>query len=163
MDGISIDAFLNDAEEVLLKDREHERWAAPIFPLPPKVKVPPQPTAWASWAQFRERAHADPVQQAPPVPSNTRNDQLPLMPGEKLRSYEAADITGTLPPEFELVAECAAQVVGVELQELLEIIEVFERRLENQRPKGRLPLGNSQRSQRALQRTQTLLRETRYR
>lgn len=159
----SIDAFLNDAEEVLLKDREQERWAASNFPLPPRVPVPDPPTAWTSWAPFREKARADPITQAPPIPPNTRNDELPLMPGEKVRSYDAADVTGTLPPQFELVADCAAQVAGVETQELLEIVEVFERWIEERRPKGALPLGNSQRSSKKLARTHLILRGSRYR
>lgn len=158
-----IDRFLNAAEDVLLKDREHERWAASNFPLPPKVPVPEPPRAWESWSAFREHARAHPVRQAGPVPSSTRNDELPLMPGEKVRSFEAADVTGTLPPSFEVVASCAAQAAGVELQELLEVIEVFERRIEGLRPKRKLPFGHSQRSKRALERTHTLLRETRYR
>lgn len=163
MSETEIDGFLNDAEDVLLKDREQERWAAPNFPLPPRARLPPEPTAWASWAPFRERARANPVTQAGPLPSSTRNDELPLMPGEKVRSFDAADVTGTLPPQFELVAACAAQVAGVDVQELLGVVEVFERRIEGQRPKRNLPLGHSQRNSRALQRTHTLLRETRYR
>lgn len=163
MDEQSIDTFLNDAEEVLLKDREQERWAAPNFPLPPRARVPEPPTAWASWAAFREHARAYPVTQAPPIPASTRNDQLPLMPGEKIRSFDAADVTGTLPPQFELVADCAAQVAGVETQDLLEIVEVFERRLEKLRPKRQLEFGNSQRDSRKLERTHVLLRNSRYR
>ncbi|EKC99696.1 hypothetical protein A1Q2_06006 [Trichosporon asahii var. asahii CBS 8904] len=159
----AIDAFLNDAEEVLLKNREQERWAASNFPLPPKSRLPEAPTAWQSWAPFRAHAAANPVTQAPPIPSSTRNDALPLMPGEKIRSFDASDVTGTLPPDFELVADCAAQVAGVETQELLEIVEVFERRLEKLRPKRQLELGNSQRSSKKLARTHTILRNSRYR
>lgn len=137
------------------------------FPLPPKVTVPPPPSAWDSWADFRNAARADPVKQAPPVPADTRNDELPLMPGEAMRRYEAADVTGTLPYEFFVVSGAAAQVVGVKREELLEVVEHFERRLEVLRPKSEQLLGYTQRKPppppppRKLVRTQTLLRETR--
>ena len=65
------------------------------------------------------------------------------MPGEALRSYDAADVTGTLPAGLEVVLTAAAQVIGVDTQAVSDIVEQFERRMEARRPRrGETTLNN---------------------
>jgi hypothetical protein len=61
------------------------------------------------------------------------NAELPSMPGEYLRSYDHTDLTGTLPGKYEVVLKAAAEVVGVEEEEVGRAVEVLERRLERVR------------------------------
>ena len=55
------------------------------------------------------------------------------MPGERLRSYDSADVTGTLPAEFETVLHAAAAVVHVDIAEAMRVVRLFEGRLEKVR------------------------------
>jgi len=57
------------------------------------------------------------------------------MPGEGYRSYDAADVTGTLPAQLQTVLQAAADVVGVPVQLVAETVQLFERRMEARRPK----------------------------
>lgn len=59
----------------------------------------------------------------------TPNKQLPLLPGENIRSYAAYDLTGTLPHEYEVVLKAAAEVVGVRMRDVAKVVESIERRL----------------------------------
>ena len=63
------------------------------------------------------------------IPSNTPNKQLPLLPGESIRSYAAYDLTGTLPPDYEIVLRAAAEVVGVRPRYVGKVVENIEVRL----------------------------------
>lgn len=58
------------------------------------------------------------------------------MPGEKMRSYESDDITGTLPRAYETILDAAAQVIGVDQVDVADVIELYERRLEKARIEG---------------------------
>lgn len=51
-----------------------------------------------------------------------------LVPGQKQLIFSRHDILGTLPPEFQLVADRAAQWVGVETDDLCAVVERMERR-----------------------------------
>jgi RNA polymerase I-specific transcription initiation factor RRN7 len=56
-----------------------------------------------------------------------------LLPGEQYESYDAQDVTGTLPKRYEVVLKAAAQVVGVTPFDLGIVVELFERRMEKVR------------------------------
>lgn len=104
-----------------------------LFPLPPATDIPARDPPLNSWTAFH--ASVQPITLAAPVPSSTRNKALPLMPGESYRSYAAADVTGTLPQDFELVLTAAGQVVGLSTQVMARTVEAFERRMETLRPR----------------------------
>ena len=52
------------------------------------------------------------------------------MPGEKIESYDAQDMTGTLPKDYEVVLKAGAEVIGVKAYDVGIVVELFERRLE---------------------------------
>ncbi|KAL1412621.1 hypothetical protein Q8F55_000368 [Vanrija albida] len=133
MDTDDLDRFLDRCEDVLLKDRDYGTPGP--FPLPATTRTTPRPPVTESWDSFHSEA-ARKIVTLDTVPSlaGLTND-LPLMPGEKLKSYDAADVTGTLPPDYEIVLNSAAQVVGVEPEALAEVVQVYERRMEHQRPR----------------------------
>ncbi|ORY24983.1 hypothetical protein BCR39DRAFT_545473 [Naematelia encephala] len=84
-----------------------------------------------SWTTFHtSRSEAD-IVSLWTVPIDLRNKELPLMPGEKIKSYDASDITGTLPEKYEVVLRAAAQVVGVDPEDVARVVEKFETRIRN--------------------------------
>lgn len=121
-----LDAFLNKSEEILLDHR------APVpdanrFPLPPfkpqQLPIIP-PNTWA--------AHHSSLLMIPHTeisPLTHSSEPLPLMPGEKIRSYSTSDRAGMLPKQYETVLKCAAQSIGWKKSVLGKIVKVFERKL----------------------------------
>lgn len=103
------------------------------FPLLPVTPTPPKEPPPNSWADFHESV--DPVRIAKPSVATGNNRELPLMAGESYKSYDAKDITGTLPESLETVLQAAADVVGVTQQQVAQIVEVFEGRMEKRRPR----------------------------
>lgn len=144
MDGDDIDRFLDKCEDVLLKDREHGTgeclYALVLtrgnnaFPLPSVPRTAPPLPAPNSWAAFHTAAARDPVAQASPVPSTTKNADLPLMPGEALQSFAVTEISA-LPQQLQVVLKAAADVVGVTPLQVATVVELFERRMEGVRPR----------------------------
>jgi RNA polymerase I-specific transcription initiation factor RRN7 len=100
------------------------------FPLPPRSQLDPEVPAANSWRAFH--ACLETI-----VPSRLSDEEpthtIPLIPGDTLRSYDAKDLTGTLPPEYEVVLKAAAEVVGVAEEEVAQVVEILERRLERVR------------------------------
>lgn len=60
---------------------------------------------------------------------NRETSQKMRGPGEQYAIYSSQDILGTLPDEFAAVVGHAARWVGVSCEELLSVMEKFERRL----------------------------------
>jgi hypothetical protein len=122
-----IDQYLDHCEAVLLRDRH------PIpdttFPLRPSTSIPADIRTPRPGADFHTSSTVDRISQSP-VPSDTKNKMLPLMPGEKIKSYDAHDITGILPLAYEIVLDAAAQMVGVEQVDVARVVKLYERRLE---------------------------------
>ncbi|OXG53108.1 RNA polymerase I-specific transcription initiation factor RRN7 [Cryptococcus neoformans] len=121
-----LDAFLNKSEEILLDHR------APIpdanrFPLPPFKPqqtpiIPPN-----TWVSHHSSLLTIPYTEISPLSHSS--ELLPLMPGEKIRSYSTSDRAGMLPKQYETVLKCAAQSIGWKKAVLGKIVEVFERKL----------------------------------
>jgi RNA polymerase I-specific transcription initiation factor RRN7 len=122
MPSDDIDRYLDLCEQVLLGDHPLTTDAGP-FPLLPKSDLSPNPPH--SWMEYHQSAPT--MQVASPVP--TIADQAHLLPGEEYESYDAQDVTGTLPERYEVVLNAAAQVVGVKPFDLGIVVELFERRL----------------------------------
>lgn len=47
-----------------------------------------------------------------------------------IESYDAQDMTGTLPKDYEIILKAAAEVIGVKAYDVGIVVELFERRLE---------------------------------
>ena len=134
MDGDEIDKWLDRCETVLLRDRPVKD--DDTFPLPPPAFTtrPEDDNAESnSWSEYHAYAFGERIGPNH-VDAQTRNAELPLIPGEKTRSYDATDFTGTLPPAFEVVINAAAEVVGVRPRDMTRIVENFERKLDHARP-----------------------------
>lgn len=99
-----------------------------MFPLP---RPPTTEKQFNSWATFHAQAALDPTLQAKAPDPKTPNRDLPLLPGEALRSYKEWDV---LPRELEIVMAAAADVVGVDIDTVRDLVVIFERRMENKRP-----------------------------
>ncbi|WWD16029.1 hypothetical protein CI109_100454 [Kwoniella shandongensis] len=126
MDEQDIDAYLFKCESVLLNHRQDIPDANP-FTLstagsPPVSLIPPN--SWHS-----HHINTQTVTHAP-LRQDETNRTLPLMPGEKILSYDSTDITGELEDTFEVVLRAASEVVGWETTDLMGLLEVLERRLE---------------------------------
>lgn len=105
------------------------------FPLPTAPRTTPRPPVNESWDSFHSEA-ARRIVTLDTVPSLAGlTKDLPLMPGEKFKSYDPADVTGTLPRDYEVVLNSAAQVVGVEPETLAEVVQLYERKMDRQRPR----------------------------
>ncbi len=137
MDVDDIDRYLERCEKVLLQDR-HPVPDAATFPLDPALDTTPSQLS-DSWSAFHA-SHATETISQHPVPSDTSNKNLPLMPGERLKTFEARDVTGTLPKDYGTVLDAAAQVIGVDEVDVAEVVESFERRM------GKARLADGQRS-----------------
>ncbi|KAK8869704.1 hypothetical protein IAR55_000272 [Kwoniella newhampshirensis] len=126
MDEEDIDIYLTKCEAVLLDHRPEIPDAVP-FPLPPSVGIPPPlipPNTWHSYHTNVKTVQHSPLRQ------DKTNKTLPLMPGEKILSYDSTDLTGELDDSVEVVLRAASEVVGCDMRELMSIVEVFERKLE---------------------------------
>lgn len=99
-----------------------------MFPLPELAGI--ESEAPPNWDRFYTTVPRV-TPNANPLPAMNRS--LPLLPGEKVRSYSAADVTGTLPPQYATVVQAAATMAGVSEEDVNKVIEVFERRLEKVR------------------------------
>ncbi|WVQ71389.1 hypothetical protein IAR50_000923 [Cryptococcus sp. DSM 104548] len=124
MEDVDIDSFLNKAEHVLL-DHHAPGSDASHFPLP---SIPPVPESNKnSWTAF----HSDLtpiVHTLPPLAQSSQ--KLPLMPGEKTRSYDTKDAFGLYPREMEIVLKSAGEAVGFEWKEIGKVVKHWERKLE---------------------------------
>lgn len=133
MAGKDIDDFLDQCEDILLKHREYGM-AGNAFPLPSRLQAdspssPPDP-----WTSFHDEAKRDPVIQATPIAPDTANAELPLMPGDAVRSFGVNDIS-YLPRDLQIVIRAAADVVGVLPTQVADVVELFERKMEKERPR----------------------------
>jgi len=110
-----IDRYLDKCETILLSTHSKITDAGP-FPLLPQSAVPPK--VQSPWTAFGPTY-------IPPTPSGDH-----LVPGEKIESYDAQDMTGTLPKDYEVVLKAGAEVIGVKAYDVGIVVELFERRLE---------------------------------
>ncbi|WVQ98863.1 hypothetical protein IAU59_005994 [Kwoniella sp. CBS 9459] len=137
LDDDEMDAFLTRCQEVLLDHREEPSDVGP-FPLaPPTDIIPPviPPNSWISYHSTVDRIDHRP---SSPISKATNNKSLPLMPGERVRSYDSSDplVLNDLPTDFEVVLNAACEVIGWDRRDVLRVLEGFERRLERMRPKN---------------------------
>lgn len=122
------------------------------FPLPPRSDIDPKVPAANSWHAFHACLETiAPSRVADEEPTHT----IPLIPGDSLRSYDAKDLTGTLPPEYEVVLKAAAEVVGVAEEEVAHVVEILERRLEKVRKDRGETRGRSRRGSRSRSKSRT--------
>jgi RNA polymerase I-specific transcription initiation factor RRN7 len=118
-----------------------------MFPLIAAEPTPPEMPLPNSWTSHHLKSSTSSIQHTT-IDISIPNRDLPLMPGEKVRSYDTSDITGTLPGDYEAVINAAADIVGVLPVEVGRVVEGFENRLLGMRKKGRrgLSLGVRSRS-----------------
>ena len=131
MIGNDIDRYLAHCEDVLLRNR-HPISEVGSFPVHKSKPITSDSFREKSWTAFQSDSANDTISLYP-VLASTANKALPLMPGEKLRSYAANDVTGTLPMAYETALNAAAESIGVDQVEVAEIVELYERRLEKVR------------------------------
>jgi hypothetical protein len=157
MDSSQLDRFLDRCEHVLLRDRpllngtstrEHcldpKLTLDPVFPLPSSTAVPAfGADEGASWRDFH--ASAENISHRT-IPANTPNKDLPLLPGEAIRSYNSRDLTGTLPAPYEVILRAAAEVVGVRERDMARLVELIEMKLYKAKAKRRGSNASEQRS-----------------
>jgi len=110
-----IDRYLDKCETILLSTHSKTTDAGP-FPLLPQSSVPPK--VQRPWTAF------DPTC----IPPSPLGDHL--TPGQVIESYDAQDMTGTLPKDYEIILKAAAEVIGVKAYDVGIVVELFERRLE---------------------------------
>ena len=111
-----LDRYLDKCETILLSTHSKSTDAGP-FPLLPQSSVPPRvPRPWTVF---------DSAYKSPSTPLGNH-----LTPGEKIESYDAQDMTGTLPKDYEVVLKAGAEVIGVKAYDVGIVVELFERRLE---------------------------------
>ncbi|OCF36467.1 hypothetical protein I316_01716 [Kwoniella heveanensis BCC8398] len=137
MDDDEMDAFLSQCQDVLLGHREEPSDVNP-FPLPPSATVIPPLIPPNSWISYHSSVNRITYSPASHISAATNNKTLPLMPGEKVRSYDSSDplILNDLPTDFEVVLNAGCQVIGWDKREVLRVLEGFERKLEKLRPKN---------------------------
>ncbi|ORX40017.1 hypothetical protein BD324DRAFT_615952 [Kockovaella imperatae] len=125
MDVDEIDRYLDVSQNILLKD--HEMPEDPMFPLPlSKNALPdlaPHPGIFRHWTQGD-------LTEPSSAPTNVPNKDLPLLPAEQLRMYDADDLAGTLPRSYDVLLQSCAAITGVDSCHLAKCVQVFERRLE---------------------------------
>lgn len=112
-----IDRYLDKCETVLLSTHSKSTDAGP-FPLLPPSSLPPKEKK--SWTAYNP-AHRP----AAPPPLGEH-----LAPGQKVESYDAQDLTGTLPKDYEVILRAGAEVIGVKAHDVGIVVELFERKLE---------------------------------
>jgi hypothetical protein len=111
-----IDRYLDKCETILLSTHSKHTDAGP-FPLLPPSSIPPK--VQTPWTAFNP-AYIPP---SPPVGDH-------LTPGQAIESYDAQDLTGTLPKDYEIILKAGAEVIGVKAYDVGIVVELFERRLE---------------------------------
>jgi RNA polymerase I-specific transcription initiation factor RRN7 len=111
-----LDRYLDKCETILLSTHSKTTDAGP-FPLLPPSSVPPKDRL--PWTAF------DPTYKHPSPPTGDH-----LTPGERIESYDAQDVTGTLPRDYEIILKGAAEVIGAKAYDVGIVVELFERRLE---------------------------------
>ncbi|WVQ77975.1 hypothetical protein IAT38_000056 [Cryptococcus sp. DSM 104549] len=133
MEPEELDSFLDECEALLLDHRPPIPEAS-HFPLPVTTTLPPPIGTPNSWHNHHR---INPLIDHTPIPVQTRqsNKPLPLMPGEKLRSYDASNLAGELPEPYSIVLQAAALVTGWDKADISKAVEVFERKLERVRVK----------------------------
>lgn len=116
-----LDRYLDQCQAVLLGSHPTTTDAGP-FPLPPvsNAKTPPS----SLWAEFHQST--DRIEHVPHV-------RDALEPGEKIRSWDAQDVTGELPRSYETVLRAGATLVGVNPTDVATTVEMYERKLEKVR------------------------------
>ncbi|KZT62969.1 hypothetical protein CALCODRAFT_462354 [Calocera cornea HHB12733] len=125
MTDAEMDEYLELAPRVLVDPREKvdhpdREFKDQFFPLPPPG--PGQPSTQT------------PASTYPPYSKFTATalsrDPKALQPGSKHVIYSRLDRHGTIPEEYELVLQVAADWARVDLEDVLTTVEVYERRLE---------------------------------
>ena len=132
MGNDAIDRYLNHCRDVLLQDRYPISDSTfPIFEANTEDAMSGH-SLRNTWRKFHNdnSAHIIPHYS---VPSDMANKALPLMPGEKIRSYDAGDVMGTMPRAYDVVLRAASELIGVKQMDLSEVVELYERRLEQVR------------------------------
>jgi len=114
-----LDRYLDTCETILLSNHSTITDAGP-FPLLPKSTVSPKPQT--PWTAFNPSYRPS----SPPLGEY-------LQPGQGIESYDAQDLTGTLPVSYEIILKAAAEVIGVKAYDVGIVVEMFERKLEGVR------------------------------
>ncbi|WWD01218.1 hypothetical protein V866_008159 [Kwoniella sp. B9012] len=137
MEADDIDMFLDKAERILLDHREEPSDITP-FPLTPHDPIPASdipPNSWITFHQKSDTSNSDRISYKPIQANSGNNKTLPLMPGEKIRSFTANDPFLELPNDLEVVINASSEVIGWDVEDILGFVEVIERRLERLRPR----------------------------
>ncbi|WVO12723.1 hypothetical protein L204_100331 [Cryptococcus depauperatus] len=120
-----LDDFLDKCENVLTTDHPPVPDANP-FPLPFSVTRPSQANMPNTWATYHSTVSGLAYAQLPL--STFSGTPLPLMPGERIRSYDPFDQRGILPPEYNKVLQSAAEMIGWDKEDLIKAIKNLENR-----------------------------------
>lgn len=115
-----LDLYLDQCQSVLLDYHSTATDAGP-FPLPHMSDTPA--TNEPSWKE-----HHQSVELIRPVSTDPANPRL--SPGERVRSWDAQDVTGELPMEYETVLQAAAQVIGLTPHDVGVVVQLYERQLD---------------------------------
>lgn len=93
-----------------------------MFPLPPRTHPATlsPPTVHPDWSAL----HAS---------SPVTDPSSELRSGRQYRVYDAKDYIGVLPADSDTLVRAAADVIGVSKQDVLERLQVMERRLKERR------------------------------
>lgn len=112
-----IDRYLDKCETVLLSTHSKSTDAGPFPLLPPSSLPPKEMKSWTAYNPTHRLAAPPPLGEH-------------LAPGQKIESYDAQDLTGTLPKDYEVILRAGAEVIGVKAHDVGIVVELFERRLE---------------------------------
>lgn len=113
---------------------------AEYFPLPPSIDNSPSVNAPSAKVVSENPMNA--ISGTRPAGS--------LLPGESYKIYNARDVLGALPVDFEVVVGRAAQWTGVGEDYICRVVEYFERRLKRwwiRKQKGAEEAGDSTNSE----------------
>ncbi|WVR05321.1 hypothetical protein IAU60_002335 [Kwoniella sp. DSM 27419] len=133
MDVDDLDAFLDRCQHALLDHRPELPDASP-FPLPASQAASETIITPNSWDAFHAQV---PTMGHQPLDTATNtNKALPLMPGEKVRSYLSSEPLLGMSSDLEVVLQAASEVVGWDRSELLHGMEHLERKMDHIRPKN---------------------------
>lgn len=114
-----IDRFLDLSQTVLLDSHTSTSDTGP-FTLPPRSDLSPaQPRSWTDFHQT--------------VRPHGLGLDSKLKAGENLRSWDAQDITGELPGQYETILQVAAEIIGVQPTDIATMVETYERKLDKLR------------------------------
>ncbi|KDQ64561.1 hypothetical protein JAAARDRAFT_52507 [Jaapia argillacea MUCL 33604] len=121
LDSGQLDAYLDFCDKALLGTRDFKQEPSVLSHLFPLKRTNPE----APENPILKPQHPS---LSASVPDNTKNGDE-LRPGESYRIYNARDIFGTLPGEYETVVQRGGRWAGVSDECVNAIVERFERRL----------------------------------